>query len=123
ELPDEQFDLWLVTGRVLEHWHSGSMTQRVPELHRAFPNAVLFMHPDDAKQRGLRRGQEVKVSSRRGSMLTRVETSGRNRPPVGVIFIPWFDETQLVNKLTLDATCPISKQTDYKKCAVRVEKV
>lgn len=122
EEPDDQFDLWLVTGRVLEHWHSGSMTQRVPELHRAFPNAVIFMHPDDAKMRGLRRGQEVKVSSRRGTVLTRVETAGRNRPPVGVIFIPWFDENQLVNKLTLDATCPISKQTDYKKCAVKVER-
>jgi len=123
EEPDHDFDLWLVTGRVLEHWHSGSMTRRVPELYRAFPNAVVFMHPDDAKARGLRRGQEIKISSRRGTMVSRVETAGRNRPPVGVVFVPWFDESQLVNKLTLDATCPISKQTDYKKCAVKVEKV
>ena len=48
--PDQEFDLWLVTGRVLEHWHSGSMTLRVPELYRAFPGAVLFMHPDDAHE-------------------------------------------------------------------------
>ncbi|HVI49593.1 MAG TPA: nitrate reductase catalytic subunit NapA [Candidatus Sulfotelmatobacter sp.] len=123
EEPDKEFDLWLVTGRVLEHWHSGSMTRRVPELYRAFPNAVVFMHPDDAKARGLRRGQEIKISSRRGTVVSRVETSGRNRPPVGVVFFPWFDESQLVNKLTLDATCPISKETDYKKCAVKVEKV
>lgn len=123
EEPDAAFDLWLVTGRVLEHWHSGSMTRRVPELYRAFPNAVLFMHPEDARKRGLRRGQQVKVASRRGEVLTRVETAGRNKPPEGVVFIPWFDESQLVNKLTLDATCPISKETDYKKCAVRVEKV
>ena len=123
ETPDDKYDLWLVTGRVLEHWHSGSMTRRVPELYRAFPNAVVFMHPNDAKRRNLRRGQEIKVTSRRGEMISRVETSGRNRPPEGVVFIPWFDESQLVNKLTLDATCPISKETDYKKCAVKVEKV
>jgi nitrate reductase NapA len=112
EEPDAVFDLWLVTGRVLEHWHSGSMTRRVPELYRAFPNAVLFMNPVDAKKRGLRRGQQVKLASRRGEVLTRVETAGRNKPPEGVVFIPWFDESQLVNKLTLDATCPISKETD-----------
>jgi nitrate reductase NapA len=122
EEPDDQYDLWLVTGRVLEHWHSGSMTRRVPELHRAYPNAQLFMHPDDAARRGLRRGQPVTVASRRGAVLTRVETAGRNRPPPGIVFMPWFDESQLVNKLVLDATCPISKETDYKKCAVRVDK-
>jgi nitrate reductase (cytochrome) len=122
EEPDKDYDLWLVTGRVLEHWHSGSMTRRVPELHRAVPDAVVFMHPDDASKRGLRRGQSVKLESRRGEVQTRVETRGRNRPPEGVIFIPWFDASQLVNKLTLDATCPISKETDFKKCAVRVVK-
>ena len=120
EVPDDDYDLWLVTGRVLEHWHSGSMTRRVPELHRAFPNAVVYLHPDDAKKRGLKRGQEVLLQSRRGELATRVETRGRNRPPEGVVFIPWFDASQLVNKLTLDATCPISKETDFKKCACRV---
>ncbi|MBP2312257.1 nitrate reductase catalytic subunit NapA [Azospirillum soli] len=122
EEPDADYDLWLVTGRVLEHWHSGSMTRRVPELHRAFPNAVVFMHPDDAKKRGLRRGMPVKLLSRRGEVISRVETHGRNRPPEGVVYIPWFDESQLVNKLTLDATCPISKETDFKKCAVKIVK-
>ncbi len=122
ESPDKEFDLWLVTGRVLEHWHSGSMTRRVPELHKAYPAAQVFMHPDDAKARGLRRGQEVKLQTRRGELVTRVETSGRNKPPKGVVYIPWFDEGQLVNKLTLDATCPLSKETDFKKCAVRVVK-
>jgi nitrate reductase NapA len=122
EEPDEDYDLWLVTGRVLEHWHSGSMTRRVEELYRAFPNALLFMHRDDARKRGLRRGQTVRLTTRRGELVTRLETRGRNRPPKGVVFIPWFDASQLVNKLTLDATCPISKETDYKKCAVRVEK-
>jgi nitrate reductase NapA len=120
EMPDQEYDLWLSTGRVLEHWHSGSMTMRVPELYRAFPEAVVFMHPDDARLRGLKRGDEVNVISRRGEMRSRVETRGRNRPPQGLVFVPWFDAGQLINKVTLDSTDPISKQTDYKKCAVKV---
>ncbi len=122
ESPDAEYDLWLCTGRVLEHWHSGSMTRRVPELYRAFPDAVIFMHPDDAKERGLRRGLPAKVISRRGEITARIETRGRNRMPKGLIFIPWFDAGRLVNKLTLDATDPLSKETDFKKCAVKIEK-
>ncbi|WP_434660326.1 periplasmic nitrate reductase subunit alpha [Paraburkholderia sp. A3BS-1L] len=123
ESPDKEFPFWLVTGRVLEHWHSGSMTRRVPELYRAFPNAVCFMHPDDAKAMGVRRGTEVKVMSRRGYILTRIETRGRDRPPRGLVFVPWFDSSQLINKVTLDATDPISLQTDFKKCAVKIVRV
>ena len=120
ESPDDEYPFWLSTGRVLEHWHSGSMTQRVPELYKAFPDAVAFMHPDDASKLGLRRGSEVIVESRRGSIRTRVETRGRNKPPKGLIFVPWFDASQLINKVTLDATDPLSKQTDFKKCAVKI---
>jgi nitrate reductase NapA len=123
ESPDPDYPFWLSTGRVLEHWHSGSMTRRVPELHRAVPNAVCYMHPDDAVALGLRRGSEVEISSRRGSMRTRVETRDRNKPPRGLVFVPWFDANQLINKVTLDATDPISFQTDYKKCAVKIVKV
>ncbi len=122
EMPDKDYDLWLCTGRVLEHWHTGTMTRRVPELHRSVPEAQVFMHPDDATKRGIQRGMKVKIVSRRGEVLARVETRGRNKPPVGLVFIPFFDEGRLVNKLTLDATCPISKQTDFKKCAVKVMK-
>lgn len=122
ESPDKDYDLWLCTGRVLEHWHSGSMTRRVPELYRAVPDAVLFIHPEDAKKRGLQRGEKAKIASRRGEITCTVETMGRNKPPQGLVFIPWFDEGRLVNKLTLDATCPISKEADFKKCAVKVSK-
>jgi nitrate reductase (cytochrome) len=121
EAPDAEYDLWLVTGRVLEHWHSGSMTMRVPELYRSFPSALCYMHPDDARDRGLNRGVEIRIISRRGDMRTRLETRGRNRMPRGVVFVPWFDASQLINKVTLDATDPISRQTDFKKCAVRIE--
>jgi nitrate reductase NapA len=120
EEPDKEYPFWLVTGRVLEHWHSGSMTRRVPELYRAFPNAVVYMHPDDAKALGVRRGSEVELVSRRGKMRTRVETRGRDKPPQGVVFVPWFDASQLINKLTLDATDPISLQTDFKKCGCKI---
>jgi nitrate reductase NapA len=121
ESPDKEYDLWLCTGRVLEHWHTGSMTQRVPELYRAVPNAVLFMNPEDAKARGLRRGMTAKITTRRGTIEASIETRGRNRMPEGVVFLPFFDARRLANKLTLDATCPISKETDFKKCAVKVE--
>jgi nitrate reductase NapA len=120
EAPDQDYDMWLVTGRVLEHWHSGSMTLRVPELYRAFPGAVLYMHPEDAQAKGLRRGQEVRIISRRGEIRSRVEIRGRNRVPRGLVYVPFFDASQLINKVTLDATDPISKQTDFKKCAVKV---
>ena len=87
------------------------MTRRVRELYRAFPAAVCFMHADDAAKLNVRRGDEVKVESRRGFIRTRVETRGRDRMPQGVVFVPWFDESQLINRVTLDATDPISLQT------------
>ncbi|MFV0371494.1 MAG: nitrate reductase catalytic subunit NapA [Azonexus sp.] len=122
EMPDQEYDLWLCTGRILEHWHTGSMTRRVPELYKSFPDAVVWMHPKDAEKRGLKRGDVVKVASRRGEIELRLDTKGRNKVPEGLIFVPFFDEHRLVNKLTLDATCPISKETDFKKCAAKVTK-
>ncbi|MBA4113356.1 MAG: periplasmic nitrate reductase subunit alpha [Verminephrobacter sp.] len=122
EAPDAEYDLWLSSGRVLEHWHTGTMTRRVPELYRSMPDAWLYMNADDAKKRGLQRGDTVKVMTRRGEVSTKVETRGRNKMPQGMVFMPFFDEHRLVNKLTLDATCPISKETDFKKCACKVVK-
>jgi len=122
ESPDALYDLWLSTGRVLEHWHSGTMTRRVPELHAAMPEAQLFMHPKDAEARGLAQGALAAIESRRGRITARVELAGRNRPPRGTVYVPWFDESVFINKVTLDATCPISKEIDFKKCAVRVSR-
>jgi nitrate reductase NapA len=123
EVPDATYDLWLSTGRVLEHWHSGTMTRRVRALHRAVPAALLHMHPEDAKARGLARHDLAWVESRRGRIRIRVETAGRYRVPRGLVYVPWFDERVFINVVTLDATCPISKQTDFKKCAVKVTRV
>ena len=99
------------------------MTQRVEELHGAVPDALVYMHPDDAKTLKARRGSEVKVISRRGEIRARIETRGRNKPPRGLVFVPFFDANKLINKVTLDATDPISLQTDFKKCAVKINKI
>ena len=123
EQPDQNYDMWLSTGRVLEHWHSGTMTRRVPELHRSVPTALLYMHPKDAQARGLKDQTLAWIESRRGKIKARVETKGdRNRMPMGTVYVPWFDEGVFINKLVLDSTCPISKETDFKKCAVKVYK-
>jgi nitrate reductase NapA len=74
----------------------------------------------DARTMGINQGAEVRVISRRGEIRSRIEIRGRNRMPEGVIFVPWLDASQLINQVTLDATDPISKQTDFKKCAVKL---
>jgi nitrate reductase NapA len=122
EQPDDNYDLWMSTGRVLEHWHTGTMTRRVPELHRAVPGAQMFMNPDDADKRGLKRNDVVWIESRRGKVKAVLETDGRNRPAKGYTFVPFFDESVMINKVALDVTCPMSKEEDFKKCAVKVYK-
>jgi len=123
ESPDSEYPFWLNTGRVLEHWHTGSMTRRVPVLYNAVPEAYAEIHPEDGAQLGIINNEPIKISSRRGSLTIKARINGRGFPPRGMIFIPFFDEHYLVNELTLDAFCPISKQPDYKKCAVKVERV
>lgn len=122
ELPDEQYPLMLTTGRVLEHWHSGSMTRRIPQLSRAMPSAYLEMHTEDARSRNINTGDVVTVKSRRGTLKLPAWLNGRGSPPRGTVFIPFFDETLLANVLTLDAIDPFSKQPDFKKSAVEVTK-
>jgi nitrate reductase NapA len=123
EVPDAEYPFWLCTGRVLEHWHTGSMTRRVPELHRAVPETYLEINKADALELGLQDGQLVRISSRRGSLELRARIDGRAQTPRGTLFVPFFDESKLVNELTLDALDNISKEPDYKKCAVRLEVV
>lgn len=124
EIPDEQFPFWLCTGRVLEHWHSGSLTRRVPELFGAVPYAYVEIHPEDADRLGIQNGQNVRVRSRRGELVlpASIGQTARAVPPKGTLFVPFFDEDKLINRVTLDAFCPISKQPDYKKCAVALER-
>lgn len=123
ESPDKDYPFWLCTGRVLEHWHSGSMTRRVKALHQAVPKAYVELHPEDARELGVSDGFPVKLVTRRGEIVLDAKVNGRGKPKRGLVFVPFFDESKLINLLTLDAHCPLSKQPDYKKCAVRLERV
>jgi nitrate reductase NapA len=123
ESPDDEYPFWLCTGRILEHWHTGSMTRRVTQLHQAAPEGYVEVNRADGQRLGVSSGQTVRVVSRRGSLELPALIDGRGKPPQGSVFIPFFDERRLANVLTLDAMDNISKEPDYKKCAVRVERV
>ncbi len=121
ESPDREYPFWLCTGRVLEHWHTGTMTRRVKQLHQAMPEAFVELNAEDARELGVSDGAPVKLTSRRGEIILKAAVNRRGAPKRGNVFAPFFDESKLINLLTLDAHCPLSKQPDYKKCAVRVE--
>ena len=122
EMPDEEYPFWLSTGRVLEHWHSGSMTRRIKQLHQAVPESYVEINRIDADDLRIASGQLVKLVSRRGELRLRAKIDDRGRPPRGTVFVPFFDEGKLINRLTLDAMDNISYEPDYKKSAVRIEK-
>jgi nitrate reductase NapA len=122
ENPDKAYPMWLCTGRVLEHWHSGTMTMRIPQLHRAMPQAYCEMNRDDARALGITNGEVVVIESRRGALELPVWLDGRGQPPPGSVFVPFFDESLAINLVTLEAHDPLSKQPDYKKCAVRIRR-
>jgi len=122
ESPDRDYPLWLCTGRVIEHWHTGTMTMRIPQLQRAMPESYLEMNREDAKALGIADGEVVIVESRRGKIELPVWIDGRAQPARGSVFVPFFDERLAINRVTLEAHDPLSKQPDYKKCAVRVRK-
>jgi len=123
EVPDADYPFWLDTGRVLEHWHTGTMTMRVPQLRRAMPGAYVEINREDARKLGVKTGDDVKLETRRGEIVLTAWIDGRASCPPGHVFVPFFDEMRLINRLTLEAYCPFSKQPDYKKCAVRLTKV
>ena len=123
EEPSDEYPFWLSTGRVVEHWHTGSMTRRISVLHQAMPHGYAELSPDDAEAMGIRNGETVRLVSPRGTLELPASINERGRPARGHVFVPFYDESMLINDLTLDAFCPISKEPDYKKCAVRVEKI
>jgi len=123
EVPDDNYPFWLCTGRVLEHWHTGTMTRRVPQLHRAMPKAYVELNPVDAAAMNISTGDRVLIASRRGELVLPAWINGRSIPNRGTVFVPFFAEEDLINMVTLDAYCPLSKEPDYKKCAVAIEKV
>lgn len=122
EEPDKEYPFWLNTGRVVEHWHTGSMTRRIPVLHKAMPHAYVELNPEDADRMQIKNGDKVKLTTRRGEIILPASVKQRGIPAPMQVFVPFFDESMLINDITLDSFCPISKEPDYKKCAVRVEK-
>jgi len=122
EMPDAGYPYVLNTGRVLEHWHSGTITMRVPMLRAIHPSAYVEVDPDDARKLGVRNGDKLQIESRRGKIALRVWVTDRAQP--GMVFVPFFDENALINVLTVDDPKSLSAagQPDYKVCAVRLKK-
>jgi formate dehydrogenase major subunit len=121
ELPDEQYPLVLNTGRVLEHWHTGSMTRRSTALDALEPEAFVGIHPEDAQEIGVANGDRVRVTSVRGSIALRARISDREHR--GAIFIPFHFREASANLLTIDEVDPEGKIPEFKFCAVRVERL
>ncbi len=121
EEPDAEYPMVLTTGRVIDHWHTGTMTMKVPELRRSFPKAYVEVNIDDAKKAGIKNGDDVLLETRRDKMVFQAKVSDVCRP--GLVFVPWYDVNLLINKLTLNAFDAGSKQPEYKICAIRIKKV
>ena len=120
EQPTDEFPYILSTGRVLYHWHGGTMTRR-SVLDKIYPNAVVEMHPEDAAKEGLKHGETVAVSSARGSISVELRVSERS--PNGVLFVPIHFAEAAVNELTNDLRDPVAKIPDFKISAVKISKV
>ena len=121
ELPDEEYPLILTTGRVLYHFHTGTMTRRSAGLEELCPGGLVEISPADAAELGIEDGDIVEVTSRRGSVRPRAVVS--ERPKKGVVFMPFHFKEAPANALTNDALDPIAKIPELKVCAVKVGKV
>jgi len=121
ELPDDEYDFVLSTGRIYWHWHTGTMTRRTSTLDREVPGGYVEIHPQDAEKLQLRDGEQVKVSSRRGQIEIAVKITEKVKE--GSVFIPFHFREAAANVLTNPAVDPIAKIPEYKICAVKIEKI
>jgi nitrate reductase NapA len=123
EVPDETYPFFLTTGRVIEQWHTGTMTMRIPEIARAQPNAYIEIHPEDASKLSIGNGDMIEVTSRRGKSVLPARLSKNTLP--GVLFVPWFDQNydRMINFVTIDAIDKGSKQPEFKVAAVQIKKI
>ena len=121
ELPDDEYDMVLSTGRLLEHWHTGAMTRRAAALDAIEPAAVALLRPAELARRGLAPGGRVRVQTRRGA----IEIAVRADPdvPAGMVFIPFCYAEAAANLLTNPQLDPFGKIPEFKFCAARVEGV
>ena len=121
ELPDDAYPMILNTGRLLEHWHTGTMTRRSSVLHQLAPTAFAAIHPQDLKHLGCKCGDDIRVSSRRGQIELKAKSDESVRP--GSLFIPFHFREAAANVLTTDALDPHGKIPEFKFCAVAIQKV
>jgi len=121
ELPDKEYPLLLTTGRVLYHFHTGTMTRRDEGLNFRYPKGYMEVHPVDAYELGIEDGEIVQVASRRGQIEIPVMVTPKS--PQGTVFIPFHFFEAAANRLTNPAFDPIGKIPEYKVCAVKVEKL
>lgn len=119
EEPDREYDLVLSTGRILEHFHTGSMTRRSRLLDTLVAAGHVELHPEDAARRGVKDGDLVAVATRRGRIETRALLT--ERVARGSIFVPFHFAEAAANKLTNDALDPVAKIPEFKVCAARLE--
>ena len=117
EMPDEEYPFILTTGRLLEHWHGGTLT-RHSKLDDLYPHARIEINPADAARLKIEDDQAVRVSSRRGTIVLRAWVT--QRTTVGVVFVPMHFAEAAANLLTIDALDPLAKIPEYKACAVRI---
>lgn len=120
EPADAEYPFILTTGRVIDHWHTATMTGQVPELQKAYPSAFVEINPEDAKELSIKNGDQVMLETRRDTMVFPARVTDTCMP--GLVFCPFFDKNKLVNRLFHDAVDAISKEPEYKICATKVYK-
>jgi formate dehydrogenase major subunit len=121
EQPDAEYPMVLITGRQLEHWHTGSMTRRASVLDALEPAATASLHGDDLLRMGLVPGDLATIASRRGQV--RLQVRQDDGTPLGTVFVPFAYQEAAANLLTNSALDPFGKIPEFKFCAVRVEAV
>ena len=120
ERPDAEYPMVLITGRQLEHWHTGSMTRRATVLDAIEPDPTALIHPLDLSAMGAKPGDVVTIESRRGevSLYARADDG----TPRGAVFVPFCYYEAAINKLTNAALDPFAKIPEFKYCAIRVQR-
>jgi assimilatory nitrate reductase catalytic subunit len=121
EEPDHEFPLYLTTGRIMAQYQSGTQTRRIAALMQVAPKPFVQIHPSMARTYGIRQGEEVRLTTRRGTALLAAELTPAIR--MDTLFVPFhFNGTGRANLLTNPALDPVSRMPEFKVCAVRLEK-
>jgi formate dehydrogenase (NADP+) alpha subunit len=121
ELPDEEYPLMLTTGRIMFHWHTGTMTRRTPKLDKEVPEGYVEINPEDAERLAVHKSEWIRLVSRRGEVESKAWIT--RRVPPGIVFMPFHFAEGAANTLTNTALDPVAKIPEYKICAIRVEKI